>query len=132
MTLNLDLLKKNQLQALNSSIDNDFQSGIHYHATGSGKSWIAMYILEAFYNKYPQGNVVWICERKDILEQQFSKETITNRGFKDIIKKYMPKARIEIINASGNKSRVTREKARTMWKEYIDIGWIPSKKDSQK
>ena len=32
----------------NSSIDNDFQSGIHYHATGSGKSWIAMYILEAF------------------------------------------------------------------------------------
>jgi len=70
MSLNLDLLKKNQHQALNSSIDNDFQSGIHYHATGSGKSWIAMYILEAFYNKYPQGNVLWICERKDPLNKK--------------------------------------------------------------
>ena len=30
---------------------------------------------------------------------------------------------IEIINPTGNKSRVTREKARAMWKEYTEIGW---------
>ena len=30
---------------------------------------------------------------------------------------------IEVINPSGNKSRMTREKARAMWKEYIEIGW---------
>ena len=54
MLLNLDLLKKNQLDALNISIDNNFQTGIHYHATGTGKSWIAMYILAAFYWLVPK------------------------------------------------------------------------------
>ena len=34
---------------------------------------------------------------------------------------------IEVINPSGNKSRVTREKARAMWNEYIDIGWRVAK-----
>ena len=34
---------------------------------------------------------------------------------------------IEVINASGFKSRVTREKARAMWKEYVDIGWKVAK-----
>ena len=34
---------------------------------------------------------------------------------------------IEVLNPSGNKSRVTREKARTMWNEYIDLGWQVSK-----
>ena len=88
MLLNLDLLKKNQLDALNISIDNDFLSGIHYHATGSGKSWIAMYILAAFYQKYPEANVLWICERKDILIQQFSKKTLKQRGFNTVLKNY--------------------------------------------
>jgi hypothetical protein len=43
--------------------------------TGTGKSWIAMYILLEFYKKYPKLNVLWICERKDILIQQFSKNS---------------------------------------------------------
>ena len=81
-------LRQNQINAINISKENDFKSGIHYHATGTGKSWIAMYVLKEFNLKYPNKNVLWICERKDILEQQFSKETIANRGFKDIIKKY--------------------------------------------
>ena len=81
-------LRQNQINAINISKENDFKSGIHYHATGTGKSWIAMYVLKEFNLKYPNKNVLWICERKDILEQQFSKETINNRGFKEIIKKY--------------------------------------------
>ena len=30
---------------------------------------------------------------------------------------------IEIINPTGNKSRVTSARARAMWKEYTEIGW---------
>ena len=82
------ILRPNQIQAINISKENDFQSGIHYHATGTGKSWIAMYILKEYYTQYPKNNVFWICERKDILSQQFSKETIKNRNFTHILKNY--------------------------------------------
>ena len=67
------ILRPNQIQAINISKENDFESGIHYHATGTGKSWIAMYILKEYYTQYPKKNVLWICERKDILSQQFYK-----------------------------------------------------------
>ena len=79
-------LRKNQIAAIQNSIDNDFSSGIHYHATGTGKSWIAMNIVREFHKRNPKGNVVWLCERKDILNQQFSRETLVDRGFKDILK----------------------------------------------
>lgn len=79
-------LRKNQIAAIQNSIDNDFSSGIHYHATGTGKSWIAMNLVREFHKRYPKGNVVWLCERKDILNQQFSRETLADRGFKDILK----------------------------------------------
>jgi len=46
-------LRKNQLEAIQKSIDNDFSSGIHYHATGTGKSWIAMNIVNEFRKKNP-------------------------------------------------------------------------------
>ena len=35
-------LRPNQLTALSNSINNDFQSGVHFHATGTGKSWISL------------------------------------------------------------------------------------------
>ena len=82
------MLRPNQQNAINISRENDFISGIHYHATGTGKSWIAMYIVEAFNNKYPNKNVLWICERKDILLQQFSSSIIKERGFDSILKKF--------------------------------------------
>ena len=37
-------LRKNQELALKTSIENDFESGIHYHATGTGKSIISFEI----------------------------------------------------------------------------------------
>ena len=86
--MSLEQLRKNQKDAIDISVDNDFSTGIHYHATGTGKSWIAMYILLEFYKKYPKSNVLWICERKDILTQQFSKNSIRERGFKQILDKY--------------------------------------------
>ena len=38
--------------------------------------------------KYPNSNVLWICERKDILIQQFSKEILKERGFTEVLKKF--------------------------------------------
>ena len=46
----MNLLRKNQQIAVECSKNNDFSSGVHFHATGTGKSWIALeLILE--YNK---------------------------------------------------------------------------------
>ena len=79
------LLRKNQIEAIETSKANDFASGIHYHATGTGKSWIAMYLLKEFNLKYPKKNVLWICERKDILNQQFNRDTLRQREFNLIL-----------------------------------------------
>ena len=81
-------LRKNQLNAICTTMCNDFKSGIHYHATGSGKSLIAINILIEFNKKYPNKNVLWICERKDVLNQQFSKDNILKNGFQNTIKKF--------------------------------------------
>ena len=64
-------LRPNQIKALQVSIDNDFESGIHFHATGTGKSWIAMNIIKNYNEKYPNGNILWICEKKSILINRF-------------------------------------------------------------
>ena len=75
-------LRNNQKEAVKVSISNDFSSGIHFHATGTGKSWTAMLILEAFHQHYPKKNILWICEKKDILTHQFSKEILKKEDFK--------------------------------------------------
>ena len=33
------MLRKNQRDAIDININNDFSSSVHYQATGSGKSW---------------------------------------------------------------------------------------------
>jgi len=81
-------LRPNQVRAIQQTINNDFTSGIHYHATGSGKSWIAMHIILEFYRKYPKHNVMWICEKKSILIEQFSRANLKERNFDHIFQKY--------------------------------------------
>jgi len=93
------MLRQNQKDAIKTSIDNDFKSGIHYHATGSGKSWIAMTLLDEYNKRYPTNNVLWICERKDILEQQFSKEILKERGFSSVLKNYNV---CDFVNSKSN------------------------------
>ncbi len=82
------VLRQNQITAIQTSIDNDFQSGIHYHATGTGKSWIAMYLVEQYYKKNPKNNIIWICEQKSILIEQFQQSTMRERGFQSILKPF--------------------------------------------
>ena len=47
-------LRKNQKDAIEKTVESDFSSGIHYHATGTGKSWIAIYLLYKFNQLYPK------------------------------------------------------------------------------
>ena len=92
-------LNKNQINAIDTSINNDFQSGIHFHATGTGKSWIALELILAFNNKYKNTNIFWICERKSILIEQFSSKLLKERGYEDVFKNF------HILNFSSHKQQ---------------------------
>ena len=83
------MLRNNQLEAINNSKKNKYKSGIHYHATGSGKSWIAMHILKNYNKENPKSNILWICERKDILNQQFNSKILKDRNFSNIVKNFI-------------------------------------------
>ena len=82
------VLRKNQRDAVQVSIDNDFASGVHFHATGTGKSWIALEILRAYHQKYPRHHVLWLCEHQDILCQQFDPKRLCAQGFQDVLGRF--------------------------------------------
>lgn len=82
-------LRKNQYRAVMESIDNNFSSGVHCHATGTGKSWIALEIILAYNKKYPSRNIIWLCEQKSILIEQFNRNIIKTKGYDNIFKKFL-------------------------------------------
>ncbi len=90
-------LRKNQINAVETSIQNDFKSGIHFHCTGSGKSVIALEILIKYNKLYPKHNIIWICEQKSILIEQFDKNTLQYKGYSNISKLF------HILNYVENK-----------------------------
>jgi hypothetical protein len=75
------MFRSNQSAALAVSRANNFASGVHFHATGTGKSWIALQLLLDFQAAHGCTNILWICEQKSILIEQFAKETLKSRGF---------------------------------------------------
>ncbi len=81
-------LHKNQHDAVKVSLNNDFESGVHFHATGTGKSWIAFELILAFNQKYKKTNILWICERKSILIEQFSSKKLKENGYDSIFKEF--------------------------------------------
>ena len=50
-------LKKNQQDALNAVINNNFESGIVMHATGTGKSITGLSIAKEYYIKNGNCNI---------------------------------------------------------------------------
>ena len=92
-------LRPNQVKAVEASLDNDFASGIHFHATGTGKSVIALHLLLEYYKRYPTNNVLWICEQKSILIEQFDRITIRAKGYTDLLRKFI------ILNYSQRKQK---------------------------
>ena len=75
------MLRSHQSQAIQSSIDNNFASGIHHHATGTGKSYVALELALSYQKQYPSANILWLCEQKSILREQFSRSTLYERGY---------------------------------------------------
>ena len=82
-------LRSNQQLAIQASINNDFASGVHFHATGSGKSWIALHILNEFHARYPKSNVLWLCEQKSILIEQFNPKLLRSRDFTKVVQQFI-------------------------------------------
>ena len=125
--LELDRLRPHQKNAVEVTLNNNFSSGVHFHATGTGKSWISFYILSYFYKKYIDNElsfsekpdpliVFWICERKSILKEQFDRNILAERGFHEFLKKSF-----NIINYSENKSKswVSSINSARFWKKPI-------------
>ena len=67
------MLRKHQQAAIDLSIHNNFSSGIHSHATGTGKSIIGLELVLNYNDKYPENHVLWFCEQKACLTQLFNK-----------------------------------------------------------
>lgn len=63
--------RDNQKKAIDTVLKNNFITGIHSQATGTGKSMIALKIINEFNKKYSQKSVLWFCERKDIPRKLF-------------------------------------------------------------
>ena len=82
-------LRVNQRKAVTISEKNNFSSGVHFHATGTGKSWIALEIILKFNKLYPKKNILWLCEQKSILIEQFNKTTIKEKGYGKIFNNFM-------------------------------------------
>ena len=82
-------LRINQRKAVATSEKNNFASGVHFHATGTGKSWIALEIILKFNHLNPKKNILWLCEQKSILIEQFNKATIKEKGYGKIFNKFM-------------------------------------------
>ena len=91
-------LRDNQKKAINISYENDFESGVHFHATGTGKSLIAMNIITQYNNINPTHNILWICESKSILIDQFSPISQKERNISDVMRRF------NVLNFSNYKT----------------------------
>ena len=126
------MLRLNQINAVNISQKNDFESGVHFHATGTGKSWISLEICLKYIEKYKKNNILWICEQKSILIEQFNKKTIIEKGYKNIFKKFL------VLNYSIEKPKNWMQNINScsFWKKpmliIINRAFLVSKKKYEK
>ena len=94
--MNIYNLRKNQNIAIHKSIENNFKSGVHFHATGTGKSVIALELILK-HNEINKGNILWLCEQKFILEEQFNRNNLKQKGYDNIFNTFL------ILNFTNNK-----------------------------
>ena len=63
--INSNKLHSSQKKALQDTVKNNFKSGVYFHATGTGKSWISLELI-MLYNKLNHNhNVIWLCEKNN-------------------------------------------------------------------
>jgi hypothetical protein len=80
-------LRNHQKIAIKKTLENNFESGVHFHATGTGKSIIALNILLEYHKKYCNRNLMWFCEQKTILFDLFNNSEVIkfiNENFKNL------------------------------------------------
>jgi superfamily II DNA or RNA helicase len=111
----MDSFRQNQSKAITASIENNFASGVHFHATGTGKSWIALQLAMEFQARHSPCTIFWICEQKSILAEQFDRETIRARGFGKLFSSFL------IMDYSQQKPAdwVDRVNSASFWKKPI-------------
>ena len=107
------LLRNNQQKAINTSLNNDFSNGVHFHATGTGKSIIILELIKQYNLKYPKNNILWLCETKSILSEQFAK--IKTSGYDELLKKF------DILRYYDDKQKDWYESVNTnsFWSNYL-------------
>jgi hypothetical protein len=105
------MLKSHQKRAIQASIDNNFTSGVHFHATGTGKSWVAKQLLLEYHFRYPLNNIIWLCEHQDILLQQFNTKTLADTGFQEILDQF----HVLKIFQNKNKNWITTINSAKFW-----------------
>ena len=66
-------LYPHQTDAVETSVRNNFESGTHAHATGSGKSIIGHSIVREFASRNKGVLMFWLCEQVDVVAQTFAK-----------------------------------------------------------
>ena len=77
------ILRENQKLAVNVSVNNNYENGVHLHATGTGKSIIILELIKQYNSRYPSRNIVWLCETPSILMEQFN--NIKKNGYGNIL-----------------------------------------------
>jgi superfamily II DNA or RNA helicase len=81
-------LRPHQKKGIENAKNNNFNSGIHSSATGSGKSIMALCIMNEYHKLNNKDTLMWLCERKDIPQKLFFNKVKDN---KDEIKEYFYK-----------------------------------------
>lgn len=111
--LGIMILREHQKRAIETSVKNNFSSGVHFHATGTGKSWVSLEIALRYQEINPNCVILWICEQKSILSEQFDKQTLKQKGYEKIYQNFI------VYNYSMNKSKmwVTEVNSSKFWKK---------------
>lgn len=64
-------LWSHQQHALNLTVKQNFKSGTHAHATGTGKSILGHAIIRTFSHLYPNQLMIWLCEQTSVIHDIF-------------------------------------------------------------
>ena len=62
-----------QERALSTSVESDFCSGTHAHATGTGKSILGHALVRSFASLHPGKLMIWLCEQQSVVSEIFSR-----------------------------------------------------------
>ena len=65
------IFKPNQIRGIEETLKQNFASGIHSQATGTGKTIMMLKIMWLRHQQYPEEHMIWFCERKDIPKKIF-------------------------------------------------------------